>query len=73
VLLQLGPGEVSAPVRVGDQLVVAKLLGRQESELPTFEEARAELNETVYLDKMNKARRRWLDVLRKRANVEIRL
>jgi peptidyl-prolyl cis-trans isomerase SurA len=73
VLLGLGPGEVSGPVRVGDQLVVAKLLARQESELPTFDEARNELNESVYLDKMNKARRRWLDVLRKRVNVEIRL
>ena len=58
---------------MGDQLVVAKLLGRRESELPTFEEARAELNESVYLEKMNKARRRRLDVLRKRVNVGIRL
>jgi peptidyl-prolyl cis-trans isomerase SurA len=73
VLLQLAPGEVSAPVRVGDQLVVAKLMGRQESELPTFEEARAELGEAVYLEKMTKAKRRWLEVLRKRVNVDIRL
>lgn len=72
VLLQLAPGEVTAPIRMGDRLVIAKLIMRQDSELPSFEESRDELNENVYLEKMGRARRRWLELLRRRAHVEVR-
>lgn len=70
---RLEPGEVSSPIRLGDRLVVLKLTKRDESELPNFEEARAELTERVYSEKMAKARRRWLDGLRSQSHVEVRL
>ena len=71
--LALEVGEVSAPVRVGDRFVILKLVERGESKLPTFEEAIEELHERVYLEKMAKARRHWLDSLRRQTHVEIRL
>jgi peptidyl-prolyl cis-trans isomerase SurA len=73
VALNLDVNEVSRPIRVGDSLVIVKVTSRLGSELPTFEEAQRELGERVYLDKMNKARRHWLESLRRRTHVEVRL
>jgi peptidyl-prolyl cis-trans isomerase SurA len=73
VVIGLELGEVSTPVRVGESLFVMKLLERDESDLPNFSSARAELGERVYLDKMSKARRHWLDSLRRQTHVEVRL
>lgn len=72
-VLGLAVGEVSAPIRVGDDLVIVKVLERDPSDLPTFDEAREELSQRVYLQKMNKARQRWLAGLRKQTHVETRL
>lgn len=71
--LALDAGEVSEPVRHGDHLYVLKILEREESNLPTYDEARGELSERVYMEKMNKARRHWLDGLRRNTHVEVRL
>jgi peptidyl-prolyl cis-trans isomerase SurA len=70
---RLEPGEVSSPIRLADKFIVIKLTKRDESELPEFDEARAELTERVYGEKMAKARRRWLDGLRSQTHVEVRL
>lgn len=72
-LLSMGPGEVSAPIRTGDRFIVVKLIEREQSNLPSFEESTEELHQRVYMEKMNKARRHWLDSLRRRSHVEIRL
>jgi peptidyl-prolyl cis-trans isomerase SurA len=73
VALGLDSGGVSEPVRYGDDFVVLKILGRDESQLPPFEEAKDELSQRVYLDKMNKARQHWMEGLRRQTHVEIRL
>lgn len=72
-LLSLEPGETTVPIRIGDSFAIVRLVARDPSQLPTLEEARAELTERVYTDKMGQARRRWLDGLRKQMHVEIRL
>lgn len=73
VAQRLEPGEISSPVRLGDRFAILKLNRRDESQLPDFEEARAELTERVYGEKMAKARRRWLDGLRHQTHVDVRL
>lgn len=73
VALGLDSGGVSEPVRYGDDFVILKILGRDESQLPPFEEAKDELSQRVYLDKMNKARQHWMEGLRRQTHVEIRL
>lgn len=72
-ILGLEVGEVSTPMRVGDQLVIITVVERAESELPTYAEARPELENRVYLKKMDVARRRWLDQLRRSTHIEVRL
>lgn len=73
VALGLESGGVSEPLRYGDDFVVLKILGRDDSQLPPFEEAKDELSQRVYLDKMNKARQHWMEGLRRQTHVEIRL
>ncbi len=72
-LANLEPGQVTSAVRVGDSFFVMKLEWRDESELPAFDEAKNELGERVYLEKMGKARQSWLQSLRRQTHVEIRM
>lgn len=71
--LSLEPGEVSKPVRVGNTWVILKLIERAPSSLPPYEEAKPMLQNRVYMDKMERARRQWLEGLRRRTHVDIRL
>lgn len=73
VALTLDSGGISEPVRYGDDFVVLKIIGRDESQLPPFDDAKDELTQRVYLEKMNKARQHWMDGLRRQTHVEIRL
>jgi peptidyl-prolyl cis-trans isomerase SurA len=66
-------GHVAGPVPVPGGLAIVKMLSREESSLPRFEEARDELGQRVYLEKMTQARRTWLDSLRRQQHVEVRL
>jgi peptidyl-prolyl cis-trans isomerase SurA len=72
-LLAMEPGEVTAPLRVGDAWLVLTLVERSASELPEYEKAKQQLQTRVYAEKMDLARRQWLDGLRKRTHVDIRL
>jgi len=66
-------GESSIPVRMGDEYVIVRVNSRDATQLPSFDEARRELGDRVYMDKMGQARRTWLDGLRRRNHVEVRL
>lgn len=72
-VLELEVGQVAEPIRVADAFVIVKLVEREESELPTFDEAKEQLYSRVYMEKMGKARDQWLRSLRSRTHVEVRL
>ena len=71
--IALEVGESSQVLRVGDDFLIVRVNARAPSQLPTFDEARRELGDRVYMDKMGQARRTWLDGLRRRNHVEVRL
>ncbi|NLE86233.1 MAG: peptidylprolyl isomerase [Myxococcales bacterium] len=71
ILLEVG--EVSQPILHGNHLVIFLLAEREESTLPDFEEARPALHERVYMEKMGTARQHWLDGLKNRTHVDMRL
>ena len=73
IVASLEVGQPSAVVAVPSGFAVLKLLEREESSLPSFEEAKSELAQRVYLEKMTQARRSWLDNLRRQQHVEVRL
>jgi hypothetical protein len=54
-------------------VVVLKVVDRAPSTLPSFEEVLPQLEQRVQLRKMEKARRTWLNSLRKTTHVEVRL
>lgn len=66
-------GGVSEPIEVGSTLVVVKLIERPPSSLPPFDQVVPQLQQRVQLQKMEKARRVWLDALRGSTHVEVRL
>jgi peptidyl-prolyl cis-trans isomerase SurA len=72
-LLALEVGAVAGPVKVKGDFFVVKLLSRAAETLPKREEALEELYNRVYLEKLELAKRRWLDSLRRQAHVEVRL
>ncbi len=73
IVESLEVGQPSAVVVVPTGFAVLKLIEREETSLPTFEEAKSELAQRVYLEKMTQARRSWLDNLRRQQHVEVRL
>lgn len=72
-IVALEVGEIAPPVRQGDRLIVLQVIERAPSELPAFEDAVDQLNQRVYMEKLNKARSAWLDGLRKRTHIERKL
>ena len=71
--MALEVGEASAPLALDGDYVILRVDSRDASQLPPFDDARRELGDRVYMDKMNQARRVWLDGLRRRNHVEVRL
>ncbi len=72
-IVALEVGEMAPPIRQGDRLVLLQVIERAPSELPAFDEALDQLNQRVYMEKLNKARTAWLEGLRKRTHIERKL
>lgn len=66
-------GQVAPPVRIGEHYAILKIVEREPSQMPTLEDSRQQLAEQVYVDKMGRAKRTWLQNLRRQRHVEIRL
>jgi peptidyl-prolyl cis-trans isomerase SurA len=73
VAFSLDAGGVSEPVRQGNDFVILKVVSRDESQLPAYQDARDELSQRVYMEKMGKARNHWIEGLRRQTHVEVRL
>jgi peptidyl-prolyl cis-trans isomerase SurA len=71
--LGLEVGGVSRPVRVAGVLMILQVLERAPSSVPPFDEVKDAVHERVYMEKMARVRKHWLDALRRRTYVEIRM
>jgi peptidyl-prolyl cis-trans isomerase SurA len=74
-LMALEPGQVTGPMEVGGgrAIVVMKLLTRQPSRYTTLEAARGEMTQRLQQEIFEKAKRKWLDDLKKRTHLDVRL
>jgi len=72
-LMPLEVGAVTQPMRVGDAIVVIKLISRQPSRYTTLEAARGEMVQRLQVDILEKAKRKWLDELKRRTHLDVRL
>lgn len=69
----LQPGQVSAPVRYKDAIVVLALVSRQPSRYASYEDAKDDVMQRLQNEELQKAKEKWLKQLRRRTHVEIRL
>ena len=72
-LMGLEPGQTAEPARAGDAIVIVKLLSRQPSRFTTIEAARPELLQRLQAEILQKARRRWIEGLKRRTHLDVRL
>jgi len=71
--MALEVGETSDPIQIQGQWLIIQVIERPPSELPAYNEARAQIHERVYMEKITTARKHWLDSLRRGTHVEKRL
>jgi peptidyl-prolyl cis-trans isomerase SurA len=64
---------VSPPFQYKNDIVVVKVVARDPSELPSMDDARDELMQRAYSEQMERARRQWINELRQRTYVDVRL
>jgi peptidyl-prolyl cis-trans isomerase SurA len=69
---KLEAGGVSAPFRFKGDLIVLRVVEREPSQLPSFEQARDELLQRAYGEQMQKARKQWIDELRRGTYIDVR-
>ena len=70
---KLDVGGVSPPFTFKNDIVIIKVISRDKSQLPGFEEAHEEVMQRTYGEQMDKARRLWIDELRHGTYVDVRL
>jgi peptidyl-prolyl cis-trans isomerase SurA len=71
--MALEVGGTSDPFLIQGNWLVIQVIERPPSQLPAYSEARAQIHERVYMEKVTAARKHWLVGLRRRTHVEVRL
>jgi len=66
-------GQVSAPFTYADAIVIVRVSARDASRFGTFEDVRDQLAQRVYTEELDKARRKWLDGLKRGMHIDTRL
>jgi peptidyl-prolyl cis-trans isomerase SurA len=73
VALSLEVGQVSAPFAYADAIVVLRLADRDPSRYGSYEDLKDLLAQRVYAEQMEKAKRKWLDGLKRGMHIDTRL
>jgi peptidyl-prolyl cis-trans isomerase SurA len=69
----LDPGQVADPIRIADAIVILQVMERQPSRYRNYEEAKPEMVQRLQTEILGKAKRKWLDELKARTHVDVRL
>jgi peptidyl-prolyl cis-trans isomerase SurA len=72
-LMPLEAGQVTDPIRIGENLIILQLLERQASRFRGYEEAKPEMLQRLQTEILEKAKRKWLDELKSRTHLDVRL
>jgi peptidyl-prolyl cis-trans isomerase SurA len=73
VAMTLDVGQISAPFPYADALVIVRVQGRDPSRFGSFEDVREQLAQRVYAEQLEKARRKWLDGIKRGVHIDTRL
>jgi len=69
---KLEVGGVSAPFKFKNDVVIIKVVSRDDSQLPPFDDVRDEITQRTYGEQMDKARKQWIEELRHGTYVDVR-
>ena len=72
-VMALEPGQVTEPIKIADALVILQLAERQASRYRTYDEAKPEMLQRLQTEILEKAKRKWLDELKSRTHLNVRL
>jgi peptidyl-prolyl cis-trans isomerase SurA len=72
-VLPLEQGQITDPIRVADALVIVQLVERQASRYTTYDAAKNEMLQRLQTEILDKAKRKWLDELKGRTHLDVRL
>jgi len=73
VAINLEPGQVADPIELAGTLVILQLQSRGPSQYTTYEAAKSEMVQRLQTEILEKAKRKWLDELKSRTHLDIRL
>ena len=71
--LGLDVGEVSAPLFFNNAFVILRIVERDPSTLPPLDQAHDRIASEVFSERLQKARRQWLDELKRSNYVDVRM
>ncbi|HEY4116261.1 MAG TPA: peptidylprolyl isomerase [Byssovorax sp.] len=72
-VMKLETNEVAGPIRTPEAFIVVKLLTRAPSHFTSIQASRGEIMSMLQQEQFDHAKRRWLDELKNRTHVEVRL
>jgi peptidyl-prolyl cis-trans isomerase SurA len=72
-VMKLDVGGVSAPFKFKNDIVIIKVLSRDNSQLPQLGDVHDELLQRTYAEQMDKARKQWIEEMRHGTYVDVRL
>jgi peptidyl-prolyl cis-trans isomerase SurA len=72
-VLQLEPGQVTDPIRVPGNIIILWLEERQASRYSNYDAAKPEMLQRLQTEILEKAKRKWLDELKGRTHLDVRL
>lgn len=73
LVLGMEPGQIAEPARIGDLLIILRLVSRQPSRYTTFDAAKNEMVQRLQGEILERAKRKWLDELKSRTHLDVRL
>ncbi len=73
LVLGMEPGQIAEPVRIGDLIIILRLVSRQPSRYTTFDAAKNEMVQRLQGEILERAKRKWLDELKSRTHLDVRL
>jgi peptidyl-prolyl cis-trans isomerase SurA len=69
----LEPGQITEPIKVADAIVIVQLVERQASHYTTYDAAKQEMLQRLQTEILEKAKRKWLEELKSRTHLDVRL
>jgi peptidyl-prolyl cis-trans isomerase SurA len=72
-VMPLEPGQVTDPIHIADAIVILEVAERQPSHYTTYDAAKNEMLQRLQTEILDKAKRKWLDELKSRTHLDVRL